>query len=66
LVSAAGLEVRQELADPLPLEVHTFFAASRGDRLRASLKGGVRRGLFAVAPRAAERVFTLHYACLCS
>jgi SAM-dependent methyltransferase len=65
LVSDAGLSIRHELADPLPLEVHTFFATSRGDRLRAGLKGGVRRALFAVAPRAAERLFTLHYACLC-
>jgi SAM-dependent methyltransferase len=65
LVADAGLHVEHELVDPLPLEVHTFFASSSSERLRANLKGAVRRGLFAVAPAAAERVFTLHYACLC-
>jgi SAM-dependent methyltransferase len=65
LVTEAGLKVEHELADPLPLEVHTFFAESRSQRLRAGLKAAARRGLFAVAPSAAERVFTLHYACLC-
>jgi SAM-dependent methyltransferase len=66
LVSDAGLGVRQELADPLPLEVHTFFAGSAPERARAAAKAGVRRALFTVAPDLAERVFTLHYACLCS
>jgi ubiquinone/menaquinone biosynthesis C-methylase UbiE len=65
MVSAAGLQVAEELLDPLPREVHTFFASSSSERARASAKAGVRRALFSVSPRMAERVFTLHYACLC-
>lgn len=65
MAAAAGLQVQQELADPLPIEVHTFFASSRAQRARAAAKGRVRRAVFAVAPGVAERVFTLHYACLC-
>lgn len=65
LVAAAGLRVGEELADPLPLEVHAFFASSTGERLRAAAKAGVRRAAFTVAPGLSERVFTLHYACLC-
>ena len=65
MVVAAGLQVREELLDPLPLEVHTFFTSSRGERTRAAVKGGVRRAVFNLSPRLAERAFTLHYACLC-
>lgn len=61
----AGLRVAEELADPLPLEVHVFFAEGPAARARQTLKAGVRHGVFAVAPRAAERLFTLHYAALC-
>jgi SAM-dependent methyltransferase len=64
IVAAAGLKVREELLDPLPLEVHTFFTGSSAERARATAKAGVRRTLFNVSPRLAERVFTLHYACL--
>ncbi|MEA2444468.1 MAG: hypothetical protein QOJ12_1760 [Thermoleophilales bacterium] len=64
LVAAAGLTVRAELLDPLPLEVHTFFAPVGAARARATAKAAVRRGLFALSPRLAERAFTLHYACL--
>jgi SAM-dependent methyltransferase len=64
MVASAGLSVREDLLDPLALEVHTFFAESGADRARATVKAGVRRALFAVSPRVAERVFTLHYACL--
>jgi SAM-dependent methyltransferase len=66
LVAGAGLSVREELLDPLPLEVHRFFAGSRGERARATLKAGVRRALFKMSPRVAERAFTLHYACICA
>jgi len=65
LVESAGLSVREELLDPLPVEVHTFFAASGPERARATAKAGIRRALFNVSPRLAERAFTLHYACLC-
>lgn len=65
LVSDAGLRVAGDLLDPLPREVHTFFASSPADRARGLAKAAVRRGLFRVAPAAAERAFTLHYACAC-
>lgn len=65
MVSAAGLRVEEELLDPLPLEVHTFFAPTGAARARATAKAAVRRALFSVSPRLAERAFTLHYACLC-
>jgi len=61
----AGLRVAEEMADPLPLEVHVFFAETAAARARQTLKAGVRHGVFAIAPRAAERLFTLHYAALC-
>jgi SAM-dependent methyltransferase len=64
IVADAGLEIRAELLDPLPRDVHTFFADSRGARLRGGVKAAVRRAVFALAPRLAERSFTLHYACL--
>jgi SAM-dependent methyltransferase len=65
LVERAGMSVQEELLDPLPLEVHTFFAPSGAARARATAKGAVRRAVFALSPRLAERAFTLHYACLC-
>jgi SAM-dependent methyltransferase len=65
LVAGAGLTVREELLDPLPRSVHTFFAATPAARAAATVKAVVRRALFALSPRLAERVFTLHYACLC-
>lgn len=64
-VADAGLRVERDLTDPLPLEVHTFFTSSSSERARATVKAGVRRALFTVSPRLAERAFTLHYACLC-
>jgi ubiquinone/menaquinone biosynthesis C-methylase UbiE len=64
LVQGAGMRVREEVLDPLPLEVHTFFAPFGKPRLRATAKAALRRALFAVSPRLAERTFTLHYACL--
>jgi SAM-dependent methyltransferase len=65
LASEAGLRVAADLADPLPRAVHAFFAATPAQRAKAALKASARRTLFAVAPRAAERSFTLHYAALC-
>jgi ubiquinone/menaquinone biosynthesis C-methylase UbiE len=64
LVESAGMSVRAELLDPLPLEVHTFFAPAGAPRARATAKAAVRRGLFTLSPGLAERAFTLHYACL--
>ena len=64
LVAGAGLTVAAELSDPLPYAHHAFFAASRAARARAAVKAGVRRALWRPAPRVAERLFTVHYACL--
>ena len=64
LAREAELEVRAELADPLPSAVHGFWAESAGSRARALAKAAVRRGLFAAAPTVAERAFTVHYAAL--
>ena len=65
LVDDAGLRVAAELLDPLPAAVHTFFADRTVDRARGLAKAVVRRGLFRVSEAAAERAFTLHYACAC-
>jgi SAM-dependent methyltransferase len=62
LTLSAGLEAHAELLDPLPLAVHTFFARSAGERARAFVKAAIRRAVFDVSPRLAERLFTLHYA----
>jgi SAM-dependent methyltransferase len=64
LAARAGLEVAAELSDPLTREAHAFFAATPSRRARAAAKSVVRRGLHRAAPRAAERLFTVHYACL--
>ena len=60
LIAGAGLAVRGELADPLPYEHHAFF----GRRGRARAKWALRGAVWRLAPRAAERVFTVHYAAL--
>ena len=65
MAGEAGLRVEAELADPLPRAVHLYFADSAAAHAKGLLKAGVRRALFAAAPRLAERTFTVHYACLC-
>ena len=62
---SAGLQVAAELQDPLPLDVHRFFAAGRAGRARARLKWAARAALDGAAPALARRAFTVHYACLC-
>jgi SAM-dependent methyltransferase len=64
IVERAGLAVAAELSDPLTREAHAFFAATAAQRGRAAVKSAVRRGVHAVSPPAAERLFTVHYACL--
>lgn len=64
-VARAGLSIAAELDDPLPLEVHRFFATSRRGRAAGTLKWATRAGVHRVAPALAHRAFTLHYACLC-
>jgi SAM-dependent methyltransferase len=65
LVERAGLRIAAELADPLPLAVHRYFADTPMSRLEATIKAAGRRALFSIAPRRAERLFTVHYACIC-
>lgn len=65
VVESAGLHVAADLLDPLPTAVHTFFADSAADRARGLAKAAIRRSLFRVSETAAERAFTLHYACAC-
>jgi SAM-dependent methyltransferase len=65
IVSRAGLRIACELEDPLPLEVHRFFANTRAQRAGASVKWAVRVGMHRVAPVVARRLFSVHYACLC-
>lgn len=65
LAADAGLRVTAELTDPLSREVQSFWARTTAERSRALVKAAVRRGLFTLAPRTAERLFTVHYACLC-
>lgn len=60
LLGGAGLEPRAELTDPLGYAHHAFF----GRRGRAAAKWAVRTALWRVAPRRAERLFTVHYAVL--
>jgi SAM-dependent methyltransferase len=64
LCADAGLEIREELADPLGFAHHAFGAAGFKARARAALKAGVRRVAWRARPAAAERWFTVHYACL--
>jgi SAM-dependent methyltransferase len=62
---SAGLRVDADLADPLPLVVHSFFATTPAAHAKSVLKASTRRALFTIAPALAERTFTLHYAALC-
>jgi SAM-dependent methyltransferase len=66
LVKSAGLRVEAELLDPLSRDVHTFFADSTLGRACGLAKAAVRRSLFSLSEGAAERAFTLHYACACT
>jgi SAM-dependent methyltransferase len=65
IARGAGLCVAAELQDPLPLEVHRFFAAPGRARSMATAKWLTRAGLSRLAPPLARRLFTVHYACLC-
>jgi 2-polyprenyl-3-methyl-5-hydroxy-6-metoxy-1,4-benzoquinol methylase len=65
IVAAAGLRIAAELEDPLPLEVHRFFAQGPRAEAGGTAKWALRAGLHRLAPVLARRSFTLHYACLC-
>jgi SAM-dependent methyltransferase len=65
IVAGAGLSIAAELDDPLPLEVHRFFATGARGRAVGTAKWGLRAALHRVSPALARQVFTVHYACLC-
>ena len=65
IADRAGLAVTRELSDPLPRAAHAFFADTAAARARANAKAFLRLAAFGASPRAAERLFTVHYACLC-
>jgi SAM-dependent methyltransferase len=65
IVARAGLSIVAELEDPLPIEVHRFFASTPQARAAGSCKWLLRSGTYRVAAPLARRAFTLHYACLC-
>jgi SAM-dependent methyltransferase len=65
IATHAGLVVTSELTDPLGREVHLFFATAPLGRATATLKWAIRASIHRLAPRLAERLFTVHYACLC-
>ena len=65
LVADAGLRIEADLLDPLPAEVHTFFADTPAGRARGLAKAAARRSLFRASSSLAERTFTLHYCCAC-
>jgi SAM-dependent methyltransferase len=64
IATRAGLDIVAELEDPLPLEVHRFFAKDARGRATGTARWALRSGLHRVAPGLARRVFTVHYACL--
>jgi SAM-dependent methyltransferase len=64
LLHAVGLQVLEELTDPLSLAHHSYFAQDTPAKAKAAAKTFVRRTVFRVSPSAAERLFTVHYACL--
>jgi SAM-dependent methyltransferase len=64
LLDAAGLRVVEELTDPLSLAHHSYFATSLQGRAKAAAKTFVRRTAFRASAGRAERLFTVHYACL--
>jgi SAM-dependent methyltransferase len=65
MVSRTGLSIACELDDPLPLEVHRFFAVTGPERAAARAKWAIRSAVHRAAPPLARRLFTVHYACLC-
>ena len=64
LLAGADLTLVAELSDPLPRAHHAFFAEDRSARARAGVKTAVRHAAWRAAPRRAETLFTVHYACL--
>ncbi len=65
IAADAGLRVAADVVDPLGREVHTFFADTALQQARGTVKWLARSGINTVAPAAAQRLFTVHYACRC-
>ncbi|HEY4897163.1 MAG TPA: class I SAM-dependent methyltransferase [Solirubrobacteraceae bacterium] len=65
IVAGAGMRVAAELDDPLPLEVHRFFARTPRARGLGAAKWALRRSAHMICAPLARRAFTVHYACLC-
>jgi SAM-dependent methyltransferase len=64
LAAGADLWVKADVGDPLPRAHHAFFATGARARAAASAKWALRAALWRVAPKLAERQFTVHYAAL--
>ena len=64
LAEGAGLRVLAERTDPLPLRHHTFFAGGVKGRAKGVAKWATRKVAWGLAPRTAERLFTVHHAVL--
>jgi hypothetical protein len=54
-----------DVSDPLGRDVHVFFAVSAGARVKGTVKWLVRALLHRACAPLAQRLFTVHYACLC-
>jgi SAM-dependent methyltransferase len=61
-LKTAGLAPRHDVSDPLPYEHHAFFSTPA----KAAVKHTFRATAHRLAPRTAERLFTVHYAVLAS
>ena len=64
VAGAAGLRVAAELSDPLPREVHRFWAGDTGAVRRADARWIARRAMMVVPPLG-RRLITVHWAGLC-
>ena len=64
VVARAGLRVSAELSDPLPREVHRYWAEDSAGRRRADARWLMRRALMTVPPLG-RRAITVHWAAAC-
>ena len=62
--SRGRLRVAAELSDPLPREVHRYWADDARGRRRADARWLTRRALMAV-PLLGRRAITVHWAAAC-
>ncbi len=64
VVAGAGLRVAAEISDPLPREVHRFWAEDASQLRRADARWLARRALMSVPP-VGRRLITVHWAAAC-